>query len=60
MEARPLLFGSFIMTDTEEQPVYAAVPGYEALRATLDAKLAEYNESNAAMDLVLFQQVLHP
>ena len=42
----------------DEMPIYNAVPGYETLRKTLDAKLAEYNESNTVMDLVLFQQVL--
>ena len=42
--------------DAEDQPVHAAVPGLDALRSALDAKLAQYNECNAAMDLVLFQQ----
>jgi dynein heavy chain len=30
----------------------------EKLKAVLDAKLIEYNESNAMMDLVLFEQAL--
>lgn len=42
----------------DETPVYAAVPGYEQLRKVLDDKLNEYNESNAIMDLVLFQQAM--
>lgn len=57
IEARPLLFGSFMSTGADERPLYAEVPGYDALRAALDGKLAEYNESNPNMDLVLFQQV---
>ena len=56
MEARPLLFGSFQETDAENTPVYAELPGYEELRGVLDGKLAEYNEMNTSMDLVLFQQ----
>ena len=56
MEARPLLFGSFLETDAEDRPVYAELPGYEELRRVLNGKLAEYNETNSSMDLVLFQQ----
>jgi hypothetical protein len=29
-----------------EEPVYAPVPSYDALRKVLDDKLAEYNETN--------------
>lgn len=60
IEARPLLFGSFLETDGDDQPVYTELPGYEELRKALDAKLAEYNEMNTSMDLVLFQQVHSP
>ena len=42
----------------DDTPVYNVVPGYEQLRKTLNDKLAEYNESNAVMDLVLFQQAM--
>lgn len=59
LEARPLLYGNF-MTFQEDTPIYDTIPNYDILRKTLDAKLAEYNESNPAMDLVLFQQVLLP
>jgi P-loop containing dynein motor region D4 len=34
------------------------VAGYEQLRKTLEERLAEYNESNAVMNLVLFQQAM--
>ena len=57
IEARPLLFNNFMTMTADETPIYNSVPGYEALRKTLDAKLAEHNESNTVMDLVLFQQV---
>ena len=57
VEARPNLFGNFLVQDADENPVYAPVPSYDALRAALDTKLAEHNESNTVMDLVLFQQV---
>ena len=60
IEARPLLFGSFLETDGDDRPVYTELPGYEELRKALDSKLAEYNETNTSMDLVLFQQVHTP
>jgi dynein heavy chain len=34
------------------------VPSYDSLKKVLEDKLAEYNETNAVMDLVLFQQAL--
>lgn len=56
LEARPLLYGSFMISDANDDPVYAPIAGYDVLRKALDAKLAEYNEANPVMDLVLFQQ----
>lgn len=41
----------------EGAAVYTSVPSFEVLRTALDARLAEHNESNPVMDLVLFQQV---
>jgi len=38
--------------------VYAPVATYDSLKKVLEEKLAEYNETNAVMDLVLFQQAL--
>ncbi|KAL7489135.1 hypothetical protein ACHAW6_014715 [Cyclotella cf. meneghiniana] len=39
---------------------YLPVPSFEQLKSILDLKLVEYNESNAIMDLVLFEQaILH-
>ena len=57
IEVRPILFTSFMTQDAEENPVYAPVPSFDILRSTLDSRLADHNESNAVMDLVLFQQV---
>jgi dynein heavy chain len=37
---------------------YLPIPSMEKLKAVLDAKLIEYNESNAMMDLVLFKQAM--
>ncbi len=58
MEARPLLYNNFMTVTADDTPIYNVVPGYEQLRKTLNDKLAEYNESNAVMDLVLFQQAM--
>lgn len=38
--------------------MYTPVPTYESLKKDLEDKLAEYNETNAVMDLVLFQQAM--
>ena len=57
MEASPNLWGNFMIMSGEDVPLYGAVGSYDALRPVLTAKLGEYNESNAAMELVLFQQV---
>jgi dynein heavy chain len=38
--------------------LYTPVPTYESLKKALEDKLAEYNETNAVMDLVLFQQAM--
>ena len=53
----PLLFTNFI-TLAAGQPVYVKLDAYETLKDTLDAKLAEYNESNTIMDLVLFKDAM--
>jgi dynein heavy chain len=58
IEERPLLFTSFMTTTPEDEPVYNSVPRYDALKKVLEDKLGEYNETNAVMDLVLFQQAM--
>ena len=60
VEARPNLWGNFMVVSGDDVPLYAAVPGFDQLRTTLTQQMTEYNESNAAMDLVLFQQVFTP
>ena len=42
----------------DDVPIYTNVSSYEVLRKALDDKLKEYNETNAVMDLVLFQQAM--
>lgn len=44
--------------DANENPLYSPIPDHQALRKALEEKLAEYNDSNAVMDLVLFQQAM--
>ena len=57
IEAQPNLFTPFVTTSAEDTPVYTPAGDEASLRALLTAKMAEHNESNVAMDLVLFQQV---
>ena len=56
MEAKPLLFGNFLQIDADDKPIYTEVSNDQGLQKVLNAKLVEYNEFNAKMDLVLFQQ----
>ncbi len=60
IEERPLIYASNAsMTFTpEDVPVYNSIASYDTLRKTLEDKLREYNESNAVMELVLFQQAM--
>ena len=51
----PLIFTNFA---TRTDGTYLEVPSMEKLKTVLDTKLLEYNESNAVMDLVLFNQAL--
>merc|ERR1711871_175450 len=53
----PLIFTNFMELHAG-LPIYVAVDEYTKLKDTLDAKLAEYNESNTIMDLVLFQDAM--
>eukprot|EP00201_Polytomella_parva_P017476 CAMPEP_0175071536 /NCGR_PEP_ID=MMETSP0052_2-20121109/19298_1 /TAXON_ID=51329 ORGANISM="Polytomella parva, Strain SAG 63-3" /NCGR_SAMPLE_ID=MMETSP0052_2 /ASSEMBLY_ACC=CAM_ASM_000194 /LENGTH=4543 /DNA_ID=CAMNT_0016338719 /DNA_START=12 /DNA_END=13643 /DNA_ORIENTATION=- len=60
VEERPLIYASNAsMTFTgEDVAVYNSIATYDILRKTLEDKLREYNETNAVMDLVLFQQAM--
>ena len=57
IEAQPNLFTPFMNTSADDTPIYTPAGDEASLRALLTAKMAEHNESNVAMDLVLFQQV---
>lgn len=54
----PLSFCHFL-DGVGEEPVYAQVQALEDLSKILDNALEEYNESNAVMDLVLFEDALN-
>merc|ERR1719498_520043 len=51
---KPLIFTSF----ASQQDTCLAISDLGSLNATLEAKLAEYNESNPIMELVLFEQAM--
>jgi len=62
LHARPLAFTKFAkwspgMDADEELPYYQIADG-KKLSSTLTKKLEEYNETNARMDLVLFDQAM--
>ena len=56
VEARPIVYSSFMLGGDE--PTYEPAPSFDRLRAILEERLSEYNESNPVMDLVLFNQAL--
>jgi len=65
IEARPLLFSAVCNTsamsgedcaDVGDLASYAEVESSDALRYALERHLADYNENNPAMDLVIFHQ----
>ena len=56
VDAKPLIYTSFLVHDAEDNPVYTMATSMDKVRSSLEAKLQEYNESNPAMDLVLFIQ----
>jgi dynein heavy chain len=55
--SKPNIYTTFTTTT---DGAYLPIPSFERLKLVLEAKLNEYNESNAMMDLVLFEQaILH-
>ena len=56
MFAPPVIFTTFCGKGTSN--AYTSVPDAPTLKKVLDSKLQEYNESNAMMDLVLFDQAM--
>jgi dynein heavy chain len=47
-----------VQATSDDQPLYAPVTAFAGLKKALEDKLGEYNETNAVMDLVLFQQAI--
>ena len=58
VEAVPNVYTSFLNFTPDDEAVYLDVDTFDRLKKELDGKLREYNESNAAMDLVLFEQAM--
>jgi len=59
LQATPLLFTSFVAdSKNENKNVYTPVETYDLLNAELEEQLAEYNENNAVMPLVLFEMAM--
>jgi len=48
----------FLNFTPDDSPIYEAVPSYEVLKKKLDEELAAHNDTNAVMELVLFQQAM--
>ena len=58
IEARPISYNALMQHDSQDNGAYCTVDTYEKLNKTLVDKLNEHNESNAVMDLVLFNQAM--
>ena len=58
LQALPLVFSNFAIGAQTEEKVYFGFDSYEKLKRVLEGKLGEYNDSNARMDLVLFEQAM--
>jgi dynein heavy chain len=56
--AEPNIFTSFATRTIDEQPAYLPIGDIAELKAVLELKLKEYNESNPIMDLVLFENAM--
>ena len=54
----PLIFTSFVAVCKGHEAAYKQVESYESLNSVLEAKLEEYNEQVAQMDLVLFNDCM--
>ena len=56
--AEPLMYTSYVAICNGHESAYLPVKSYESLKGVLEAKLEEYNESVASMNLVLFDQAM--
>jgi len=54
----PLIYTSFVSACQGHEKSYRPIEDIEVLKKVLEDKLFEYNDTNAAMDLVLFQQAM--
>jgi dynein heavy chain len=54
----PLLYTSFVAACEGHEAAYLPIKGMEHLKGVLEAKLEEYNEAVASMNLVLFDQAM--
>lgn len=54
----PLLYTSYVSVCEGHEPLYKPITGMDALKGILEAKLEEYNENVASMNLVLFDQAM--
>jgi len=54
----PLLYTSYVSVCEGHEPLYKPIAGMDALKGILEAKLEEYNENIASMNLVLFDQAM--
>ena len=56
--AEPNIFTSFATSTIDDEPAYLPISDMPQLKAVLGDKLAEYNENNPIMKLVLFEQAM--
>ena len=56
--AEPIMYTGFISACQGHEKAYLWCDNLDVLKNVLELKLNEYNESNATMDLVLFQQAM--
>lgn len=55
----PCVFTNFITHDADGAGVYVPCEDASTLKTVVEAQLADYNESNPIMNLVLFEQAIH-
>jgi dynein heavy chain len=56
--ATPLLYTSYVSVCEGHEPLYKPIVSMDHLKGILEAKLEEYNETIATMNLVLFDQAM--
>ena len=54
----PLIYTSYVAACEGHEPSYMPIKGMDHLKGILEAKLEEYNEQVASMNLVLFDQAM--